>query len=74
MIITLTFLFNLIVKMEYIPVNFRCGIQIPLFKGKNLGGMDTNNYWGITLLSIFSKIYEIVIWNRIEPWRKECKL
>ena len=73
LIITLTFLFNLIVKMEYIPVNFRRGIQIPLFKGKNLCGTDTNNYRGITLLSIFSKIYEIVIWNRIEPWWKEWK-
>ena len=59
--------------MEYIPVNFRRGVQIPLFKGKNLCSTDTNNYRGITLLSIFSKVFELVIWNRIEPWWKECE-
>ena len=73
LVITITFIFNLIWKMEYIPVNFRRGVQIPLFKGKNLCSTDTNNYRGITLLSIFSKIFELVIWSRIEPWWKECE-
>ena len=71
LIITLTLIFNLIFRFEYIPVNFRRGTQIPLFKGKNLCSTDTNNYRGITLLSTFSKIYELVIWDRIEPWWRE---
>ena len=28
-------LFNLCIKPEYVPVNFRKGIQVPLYKGKN---------------------------------------
>ena len=68
LIIALTMIFNLICKMEYVPVNFRRGIQVPLFKGKNLCSTDTNNYRGITLLSTFNKIYEMLIWGRIETW------
>ena len=50
---------------------FKRGIQVPLFKGENLCSTDTNNYRGITLLSLFSKVFEMVIWDRIEPWWKE---
>ena len=68
LIITLTFIFNLVNKWEYVRLNFRQGIQVPLFKGKNLCSSDTNNYRGITLLSIFSKMYEMVIWDRLGTW------
>ena len=50
----LTLLFNWIIEVEYIPVNFRRGIQIPLYKGKNSSITDVNNYSGITLLSTFN--------------------
>ena len=70
LIITLTMIFNLINKWEHVPLNFKRGIQVPLFKGKNLCSADTNNYRGITLLSIFSKVYEMIIWDRLEPWWK----
>ena len=46
LIITLTMLFNIINEKEYVPLNFRRGIQVPLFKGKNLCSADTNNYRG----------------------------
>ena len=71
LITIITTIFNSINEIEYIPINFRRGIQIPLFKGKNLCSTDTNNYRGITLLSTLSKIYELVIWNRLEPWWKK---
>ena len=61
LMITLTLLFNLIKEKEYVPVNFRRGIEEPLFKGDNLCSADTYNYRGITLLSIFSNIYEMLI-------------
>ena len=59
----LTLCFNKIAELEYIPKNFRRGVQIPLFKGKNLSSLDTNNYRGITLLTNFNKIFEIVLWQ-----------
>ena len=30
--------------------------------------LDTNNYRGITLLSNFNKIFEVLLWGRIEKW------
>ena len=47
---TLTSILNLINQLEYVPINFRRGTQVTLFKGKNLCSTDTNNYRGITLL------------------------
>ena len=58
-------LFNLCIKHEYVPVNFRKGIQVPLYKGKNTCSLNPDNYRGITLLSTFNKLFEVVIWGRI---------
>ena len=64
-------IFNWIREIEYIPVNFRRGVQIPLYKGKNTSTLDVNNYRGITLLTIFNKLFEVVMWKRIEGWWTE---
>ena len=64
----LTLIFNYILKSEYIPVNFRRGLQVPLYKGKNTCTLDMNNYRGITLLTNYNKIFEILVWNRLETW------
>ena len=40
----LSLLFNWILDTEYIPINFRRGVQIPLYKGKNTSIFDVNNY------------------------------
>ena len=58
-------------ETEYIPVCFRTGVQIPLFKGKGACQLDPNSYRGITLLSTFNKVFEVLIWKRIEGWWKE---
>ena len=68
LVAVLTKLYNRILAIEYIPKNFRIGTQIPLFKGKNLCSLDPNNYRGITLLTSFNKLSEIVTWNRIKVW------
>ena len=64
----LLFLYNWILQLEYIPVNFREGIQVPLHKGKNTPITDPDNFRGITLLNTFSKLFEILIWKRMESW------
>ena len=70
----LTILFNQIVKLEYVPVNFRRGTQIPLYKGKKANNLVTDSFRGITLLTNFNKIYEILIWERIKGWWEENKV
>ena len=64
----LCLLYNHCVKLEYIPVSFRKGIQVPLYKGKNACTLDCDNYRGITLLSTFNKLLEIIVWDRISGW------
>ena len=68
LVLVITLLFNWILETEYIPINFRRGVQIPLYKGKNTSTMEVNNYCGITLLSIFNKLFELVMWKRMEKW------
>ena len=55
-------------EREYIPVCMRRGVQVPLYKGKDTCILDPNNYRGITLLSTFHKIFEILVWNRLKTW------
>ena len=68
LVYALTLIYNYVVELEYIPINFRRGIQVPLYKGKNTCQLDVNNYRGITLLTNFNKIFEMLIWNRMEKW------
>ena len=64
---TLTLLYNYVLMIEYVPKILRRGIQIPLYKGKDLCNLEPNSYRGITLLSIFAKFFEMILWDRIEP-------
>ena len=64
----LYFLFKCIIKAEYIPKNFRMGVQVPLYKGKNASTLDTNNYRGITLLNTLNKLFEVILWGRMQVW------
>ena len=64
----LTLVYNKVVDLEYVPINLRRGIQIPLFKGEKLCSLDVNNYRGITLLTNLNKIYEMILWARMEEW------
>ena len=61
-------LFNMCISKEYIPINFRKGIQVPLYKGKDSCSLSPDNYRGITLLSTFNKLFEVVLWGRIQKW------
>ena len=61
-------LYNRIRATEYIPTCFRLGVQIPLFKGKDLSNLAADSYRGITLLSTFNKLFEILLWNRLKVW------
>ena len=74
----LTRIYNLMLDYEFIPKVFRRGTQVPLYKGKNSCSLKPTNYRGITLLSTLNKVYEIVLWKRMETWwtsnKKICEL
>ena len=68
LVTALSILYNMILEAEYIPVNFRRGTQVPLYKGKNTSILEVNNYRGITLLTTFNKLFEVIMWKRMEKW------
>ena len=70
----LVLLFNMVRESEYVPVCCRVGMQVPLYKGKDTCTLDPNNYRGITLLSVYNKIIEILIWHRLELWWETNKV
>ena len=66
--ITLCELYNACIKKEYVPLCFRKGVQVPLYKGKGTCSLNPDNYRGITLLSNFNKMFEVLIWARLNVW------
>ena len=59
-------LFNFIYTNSLYPVSWTKGIIVPVPKKGDLS--DANNYRGITLTSIFSKIFSIMLDNRLRKW------
>ena len=59
-------LFNFIYTNSLYPVSWTKGIIVPVPKKGDLS--DANNYRGITLTSIFSKIFSIMLDNRLGKW------
>ena len=69
----ITKLFNLLCNVEYVPSQFKKGVIIPIPKGDKDKSLK-DNYRGITLLPVMSKIFEKCIIVRIEKWSKDHKI
>ena len=50
------------------------GVQVFLYKGRNASALNSNNYRGITLLSSFNKLFEVILWQKIHTWWDEKKI
>ena len=64
-------IFNEILHLEQIPSYLKESVIIPIYKGKGKDPLLTNNYRGISLSSIISKIFEQVILLRMIPILEE---
>ena len=49
-----------------VPVESLVGMVLPLFKGKGLKASEKDNYRGITLFPVVLKVFEMVIFIRLE--------
>ena len=54
------------------PDNWTRGIIVPVPKKGNQN--DVNNYRGITLTSVFSKIFSLLLDNRLRRWAEDNKV
>ena len=62
---------NSIIDFEEIPSLFKLGSICPIYKGGGKDPLLINNYRGITVNSMFSKVLEILILSRLEPTLSE---
>ena len=52
---------NSFCRHAHVPQNFKRGIVIPIHKGKGKPLTDPGNYRGITLTSVFCKVFELLL-------------
>ena len=63
LLIRLTYLFNMMLKHAFVPEQFRSGFMIPIIKDHQGDHSDPNNYRGITISPIISKLFEHILKN-----------
>ena len=61
LVVNLSLLFRSMAYHGYVPHNFGQGTIVPLLKDKLGDVNDVNNYRGITLIPVISKLFELVI-------------
>ena len=59
-------LFNVTFKTGYFPETWSEGYIVPLHKKGSVN--NTDNYWGITLLSVLGKLFTRILNNRLTSW------
>jgi hypothetical protein len=66
--IVINCIFNHLRNSCYVPYHFRKGIKVPIFKGGKRDEHCKDDYSGITLLPIISKLYEMCLMQRADEW------
>ena len=64
-------LFNRIIALEEIPTCLNEGLIIPVYKGNGKDPLLPDSYRGITLSSVITKLFEIVLLQRLTPLLEE---
>ena len=59
-------LFNLVIQYGHVPVRFGESVVVPLIKDMCGDVLNFDNYRGITISSIISKIFELCMLSKIE--------
>ena len=62
----LSTLFKMMLEHGLVPTDFGTGIIIPLVKNPDGDKTCSDNYRGITLSPVISKVFELVIMNMVE--------
>ena len=71
-VLVLVEIFNKLLKFQLFPSQWATGIIVPLHKSGEVE--DPNNYRGITLNSYISKLFTLLLNNRLTTWCEEKQL
>jgi len=63
LLVLLSLLFNMIIRHGIVPDDFGMGIIIPLIKNNEGNKTSSDNYRGITLSPVLSKLFEMILLN-----------
>ena len=63
LIFILTWLFNCICKIGFVPNGFGVGLMVPLLKWGNVDSTKVDNYRGLTISPVISKLFEYVVFD-----------
>ena len=58
-------LFAIIIKNGHVPDDFKHSVIIPVIKDNRKELEDVDNYRPITIISVFSKLFEICLFNKV---------
>ena len=67
-------LFSGILVHGSVPDDFLNGTAVPIPKGKNVNLTDSGNYRGITLSSVFGKLFDLIVLTRYRDRHGSCEL
>ena len=70
----ITKLLNRIIVLEEIPSCMKEGIITPIYKKQGKDPLLVNSYRGITVSSVFSKLFEVTILNRLSGTLEDLQL
>ena len=65
-------IFNRIISLEKVPDSLNEGLIIPVHKGKGKDPFLPGNYRGITLSSVITKLFEIILLQCLTPVLEEA--
>ena len=60
-------IFNSILHFEQLPACLKEGIVVPIYKGRGKDPLLVSSYRGITLSSVITKLFEVIILRRLSP-------
>ena len=70
----LSTLFSSILIHGFVPADLLRGTTIPIPKGKNANLTTSENYRGITLCSIFLRVFDLIVLSRYRNFLSTCDL
>ena len=74
LVVLLSLLFNMIIMHGTVPLDFGKGIIIPLIKNVDGDKTSCDNYRGITLSPVLSKVFELVLMNDLQCYLQSDEL